>query len=345
MPFLLVNVDRFSRLTSSGRLNDNVALLPLKPPATHPLRPVVASASSSHASGPALARSDKSEVDQLYDNAIAQLGTFVANASSSLDKCASWEEFVCQSHGPPHLQPDLSQIDHPASAFLASLHDHGVPVHFDDPDWTLDQLDKAVSQGCNRSAEVHKEFIAQEMLEFAQDGFWTILPYSKVRGLPGLRLSPAQIKEERDRKPRFISDHRSWGVNDHSIQLAPKECMQFGGALYRLLYKIRHADPAHGPVYMAKFDIKDGFYRLHLRPSHCPRLAIVLPRYEGLPPLIAIPLAITMGWTNSPPTFCTLTETAADVCNDQLYKRHAPPHRLESLATSHDNLNSSLPRN
>ena len=121
--------------------------------------------------------------------------------------------------------------------------------------------------------------------------------------------------------------------------------MQFGGALYRLLYQIRHADPTHGPVYMAKFDIKDGFYRVHLRPKHCPRLAIVLPRYDGLPPLVAIPLAITMGWTNSPPTFCALTETAADVCNDQLYKRHAPPHRLESLTTPYDNIDSSLPRN
>ena len=242
------------------------------------------------------------------------------------------------------MRPDLSNIDHPATTFLASVHDHGVPIYFDDPDWSLQKLDEAMSTGCNRSATVHKEFIAEEMVEFAQSGFWTILPYEKVRNIPGLRLSPAQIKEERDRKPRFISDHRSWGVNDHTLPLAPHESMQFGGALYRLLYAIRHADPDHGPVYMAKYDLKDGFYRVHLRPAHCVKLAVVLPRYEGLPPLVAVPLSLTMGWKNSPPTFCSLTETIADVCNDRLYKRHAPPHRLEPLAVDLDKVPPLLPR-
>jgi len=125
----------------------------------------------------------------------------------------------------------------------------------------------------------HAAFIAQEMLEFAESGYWTILPYSKVRDLPGLRGSPAHMKEELDCKDRFLADHSDWGVNEHTLALVPKEAMQFGGTLYRLLYLIRHADPKYGIICLAKFDLKDGFYRLHLRPKGAPSLTVVLPRY------------------------------------------------------------------
>lgn len=117
------------------------------------------------------------------------------------------------------------------------------------------------------------------MLEFSESGYWTILPYSEVRQLPGLRGSPAHMKEELDRKDRFLADHSNWGVNEHTLPLAPKEAMQFGWALSRLLYSIRHADPKYGPVYLSKLDLKDGFYRLHLRPEDAPSLAVVLPKY------------------------------------------------------------------
>src|SRR5512146_26202 len=46
-----------------------------------------------------------------------------------------------------------------------------------------------------------------------------------------------------------------------------------------------------------------------------------------------------MGWRNSPPTFCAFSETACDVANAHLYKRHAPPHWLEHLPAPLDNLN------
>lgn len=304
--------------------------LDLSIPSTHVGQPPVI---AKRAAAPKpVASTLNSEVDQHYRNAVSKLGTFVQQAVDLLDQCSSWEQFVVTSHGPTHLQDGLENLNHPAAEYLASLQEHGCPVYYDDPDWTLEELDAAVEKGCNRSAEFHRDFIAEEMVEFGESGFWTILPYDRVRHLPGLRLSPAQIKEERDRKPRFISDHKSWGANAHTLKIAPPEAMQFGGALYRLAYHIRHADPAHGPVYIAKFDIKDGFYRVHLRPEHCVRLAVVLPKYPGLPPLVAVPLSLTMGWTESPPTFTSVTESACDVTNNRMYRRHAPPHRLESLS-------------
>jgi hypothetical protein len=322
-----------------ARLSESTPQPTLPSAGAHP----TGAASKPAATGPTLAKSKQAEIDKLYVNAVSRLGTFVQQNCSLLDSCSSWDEFAMSVHGPPHLQPTVGQVPHPAADFLASVHDHGVPVLFDDPDWTLAQLDAAVAKGCNHSAIEHKDFIAEEMLEFSKDGFWTILPYDRVRHLPGLRLSPAQIKEERDRRPRFIADHKSWGVNDHTLPTAPTEAMQFGGALYRLLTQIRHANPDHGPVYMAKYDVKDGFYRLHLRPEHCVKLAIVLPPYEGLPPLVAIPFVLTMGWTNSPPTFCAFSETTCDVANSRLYRRHAPPHRLEGLPAPLDNFHVTAP--
>ena len=62
------------------------------------------------------------------------------------------------------------------------------------------------------------------------------------------------------------------------------------------------------------------------------RLVKEVPARKGLPPLVAIPLALTMRWEESPPTFCAMSETICDVANSHLYRRHAPPHWLEHLA-------------
>ena len=150
---------------------------------------------------------------------------------------------------------------------------------FDDPPWTLQELDAAIKKGCHPTAQKHSAFITHEMTKFAKSGYWTILPYSEVRHLPGLRGSPAHMKEELDQKHRFLANHMQWGINEHTLPLAPKEAMQFGGALYHLLYRIRHADPKYGPVHLLKLDLKDGFYHLHLQPKDALSLAVVLPRY------------------------------------------------------------------
>jgi hypothetical protein len=114
--------------------------------------------------------------------------------------------------------------------------------------------------------------------------------------------------------------------------------MQFGGALQRILELVRHADPEYGPVYLGKHDIKDGYYRMFLRPEDCLRLAIILPTYDDEEQLVAIPMACTMGWVESPPTFCTMSETIADETNRRFTTpgSQAPPHRLEEVAAPFD---------
>jgi len=153
-----------------------------------------------------------------------------------------------------------------------------------------------------------------------------------VKHLPNLRLSPLGCVPQRGRRPRLIVDLSFYDVNQETVKTAPPEAMQFGRALDRLLYRIRHANPAHGPVYANKIDISDGFYRIPLDGNTAPNLAIILPALPGEPPLVAIPLSLPMGWVESPPLFCAFTETIADLSNHRYHRRHAPPHRLDAIA-------------
>ena len=175
------------------------------------------------------------------------------------------------------------------------------------------------------------------MANFIDAGFWVVLPLTQVRSLAkDFRLSPVVVKEEVNCRPRVIVDHTWFGVNNHTVVELPREVMQFGGALSRILWLLRHADPNHGLVYMAKYVLSDGFYRMFLDPAGSLKLSVLMPRYDGEPQLVAIPLSTMMRWVSSPPTFCAASETIADLANASLYKRTVPPHRLEDAASFHN---------
>ncbi len=56
---------------------------------------------------------------------------------------------------------------------------------------------------------------------------------------------------------------------------------------------------------------------------------------------IPVPLGLPLGWADSPPTFCAMSETIADLANANAYKRHVPPHRLERHSAPLDQWNAS----
>jgi hypothetical protein len=112
--------------------------------------------------------------------------------------------------------------------------------------------------------------------------------------------------------------------------------MQFGHALACILRHILLADPHHGAVYILKVDIADGFYRIDVNPDDIPKLGVVFPSPPGVEPLVALPLVLPMGWKNSPPAFCTATETIADLANaalklDIMPKAHGLGQRAAKL--------------
>ena len=112
--------------------------------------------------------------------------------------------------------------------------------------------------------------------------------------------------------------------------------MQYGRALDRLIREILYADPALGYVYLLQADVSDGFYRIWIRPTDPPKLELIFPSSKEEEQMVAIPLTLPMGWKNSPPLFCTATETVADLANEALRthqpnKKHMPDIRVEAV--------------
>ena len=107
------------------------------------------------------------------------------------------------------------------------------------------------------------------------------------------------VVPQRERRPGTIVDYTSSGVNQEAAWGAPLEAMQFGKALERILQRILAANRRHSPTYMLKLDLSDGFYRIRLRAEDIPTLGVAFPVGPGEEPLIALPLTLPMGWTES----------------------------------------------
>ena len=106
-----------------------------------------------------------------------------------------------------------------------------------------------------------------------------------------------------------------------------------------MIQEIVEANQGYGNhTYIYKVDVSDGFYRVWLCSSRVAKLGIRLPPMEGLPRLVAFPLVLPMGWTQSPPPyFSVLTKTVCDLTNSDLHKNlRYPMHQLEGFAVLKD---------
>ena len=101
------------------------------------------------------------------------------------------------------------------------------------------------------------------------------------------------------------------------------------------LREILLAGPVHGPTHLIKIDISDGFYQISLNIDNIPKLGVVFPTLPGDEQLVAFPLVLPMGWSNSMPIFSTATETISDLANRRLRSNSTVgPHHLDDLAQS-----------
>jgi hypothetical protein len=266
------------------------------------------------------------------------LGKFAYQTAASVTR-QGWASFVNSVRGTSNVAAGVRRLPHKAARLLDHLRTKGATVLMANEPWTTADLDRAMHRGSHKSAHEERDFVFEEIMDFCTQGYWTVLPYDTVRDWRGLRLSPLGVVPQRDRRPRLIVDYSFSGVNEATIPLAPKEAMQFGRALQRVIQKIVNADPRYGPTYLAKIDIADGFYRVWLKITDIPKLGVMLPTTPGRPQLVAFPLALPMGWVESPPYFSVLTETACDLANEHLRRRprerpRSSVHRLEAVAAT-----------
>ncbi len=169
---------------------------------------------------------------------------------------------------------------HPAATLSNTLCTGGAPVLFA-RDTPPQDLAAALTYGCHRSATLAADFVRGELAEQVSFGHICLLPWSKAKNLPGLRLSPVGSIPQAGRRDRLIYDYTWSGTNRAVTKQAPPEAMQFGGALHRLLHAIVDADPGHGPVHMAKIDLSDAYMRIWLSLDDLPKLAFVVPPHPS----------------------------------------------------------------
>ena len=250
-----------------------------------------------------------------------------------------WPQLLQTLRGRGDLQVTQQTLQsHPAAPLLLRLQQQGAPAVLKSKPWSAKVLASRLRRGSHQSCQDHLAFLREELLDFMKKGFWLVLPLRTVLALQrlghllGLRVSPMGVVPQRNRRPRLIVDLSFYDINADTINLAPKEAMQFGRTLERLLYQIRHANPRFGPVYLSKVDLSDGFYRIKLNDSAIAKLAVALPRFPNEEQLVALPLVLPMGWVESPPYFCAATETVADLVNQWPAHIHPAPHPLEEVA-------------
>ena len=181
--------------------------------------------------------------------------------------------------GRSYLAQDLDDIMHLACDYLQNLCNHGIRVPMDNLPWSVETIKRCAERGPHPSANLFCNFLHDEMADFIEASFWVMLPLNQVRKLEkDLHLSPLAVKDEGEkRRPHVLMDHTWFGVNKHTMMELPPEVMQFRGALPRILWLLHHADPDEGPVFLAKFDISDGFYHLFLEPDDAPKLTVLMP--------------------------------------------------------------------
>jgi hypothetical protein len=82
-------------------------------------------------------------------------------------------------------------------------------------------------------------------------------------------------------------------------------------------------------MFMAKWDIKDGFWRMDCADGEEWNFACFLPQEEGKPITLVVPTSLQMGWVESPPYFCVATETARDTDYIETERNSLPTHKFE----------------
>ena len=119
-------------------------------------------------------------------------------------------------------------------------------------------------------------------------------------------------------------------VNDTTVKTAPKGAIyQLGDCLSRIIHAFAEVDD-DAKIFMAKWDIKDGFWQMDCREGEEWNFAYVLPQAEGAQTLLVVPTSLQMGWVESPPYFCAATETARDVATEytEMPIGSLPPHKF-----------------
>ncbi len=107
-------------------------------------------------------------------------------------------------------------------------------------------------------------------------------------------------------------------MSDTTEKMAPAGAIyQIGECLSRIIHAFAEADN-DTKIFMAKWDIKDGFWQMDCTAGEEWNFAYVLPQEEGQPTTLMVPTSLQMGWVESSPYFFAATETSHNISNEYI---------------------------
>ena len=250
---------------------------------------------------------------------------------------------------------------HPAFQLLQSYADNGCPVDCG-PQWSHEHIQLMLSRGPHTSAK--QPDAAKQLLEETKDkvkhGYARLVTWREIKNNipPNFKLSPIAMIPHKSKLFRAILDlsfkltHKGKSypsVNEHTvIQSKPQAMVQLGQSIKRIVATMADNYHPNKPFVFSKLDIKDGFWRMAVNNDDAWHFCYVLPPKNKQQDIddtcIVVPNSLQMGWTESPPYFCSSTETARDIIetlltsNEPLRKHVLEKQMLQDI----DKIKSSL---
>ena len=206
-----------------------------------------------------------------------------------------------------------------------------------------------MERGPHQSAEGKAATIQlwEETADKVKQGYARVVKWKEIKNnMPKkLKISPVAMIPHKSKQFRCILDlsatlhHRGnkyLSVNDTTNKLSLAELMvQLGQSLKRIIATMAD-DWKLNPITSWKFDkldIKDGFWRMGVSDDDAWNFCYVLPTLKPHTSMdemeIVVPNSLQMGWCESPPLFCSGTETARDIIANLKTDASLPPHPLE----------------
>jgi hypothetical protein len=245
------------------------------------------------------------------------------------------------------MQPQPLAKVHPFTPTLKEWR-HGIPVDCG-PEWNWDVIMATVDHGPHQTAQTQDSIaLFKEDIKYqVKAGFCKVYLWDNLQKLrpANLKISLIAIIPQVGRRGRIILDLlfpvyqelngvvtiTQERVNDTTVLQAPLALVkEIGRVLPCLLHYMRDT-PAGLHILFCKLDISNGFWRVIVREEDNFNFAYVFLQWEGEPVRIVVPLAVQMGWVESPPLFCTITESARDLTQHLVDTNlDLPPHPFEA---------------
>jgi hypothetical protein len=197
---------------------------------------------------------------------------------------------------------------HPAAQTLLSYAATGCPAQTCQP-WTWTELEAVVARGAHPSAmppEAIKQ-LCTETMKTVGKRHARLVNWNDIKGNPPteLKIFPIAMIPHKSRGFRAILglSYRirikglpTESVNDSTTKTAPCSAIdQLGRTLSHIVHAFEKVDE-DCKIFMAKWDIKDGFWRLVCKEGHEWNFCYVLPSREPTDPVqLVVPSSLQMG--------------------------------------------------